>query len=212
MNGMDWSAFITTFGLVFVAELGDKTQLAVVTQTCKHRRPWAVFWGASLALTAVTALGAVGGRVLGQIVPASVLRGVAALAFVVMGILVGRQAARARPGSSLAAACDTAEGQEAGGDCAPNGNPDWKAFSSTLGLLFLAELGDKTQLTVLGLAGRYGSPWLVFLAGAAALTAITALGVAGGQGLCRLIPERFVLWGSAVAFVAMGILMGWGIL
>jgi putative Ca2+/H+ antiporter (TMEM165/GDT1 family) len=212
MNGMDWSAFITTFGLVLVAELGDKTQLAVVTQTCKHRRPWAVFWGASLALTTVTALGAVGGRVLGQIVPAPVLRGVAALAFVVMGILVGQQAARARPGRSLAAACDHTQSQEAQTGCTSNGSSDWKAFGSTLGLLFLAELGDKTQLTVLSLAGRYGSPWLVFVGGAAALVAITALGVAGGQGLCRLIPERFVLWGSAAAFVVMGVLMGWGVL
>jgi len=212
MNGMDWSAFITTFGLVFVAELGDKTQLAVVTQTCKHRRPWAVFFGASLALTAVTALGAAGGQALGQIIPASVLRGIAALAFVVMGILVGRQAARARPSRSLAAACDHIQDQEEGTGCTSNGSSDWKAFGSTLGLLFLAELGDKTQLTVLGLAGRYGSPWLVFVGGAAALTAITALGVAGGQGLCRLIPERSVLWGSAVAFVGMGLMMGWGVL
>jgi putative Ca2+/H+ antiporter (TMEM165/GDT1 family) len=212
MNGMDWSAFITTFGLVFVAELGDKTQLAVVTQTCKHRRPWAVFLGASLALTAVTALGVVGGRVLGQIVLPSLLRGIAALAFIVMGILVGQQAARARPGQSLAAACDDTEDQEVEAGCASNGSSGWKAFGSTLGLLFLAELGDKTQLTVLGLAGRYGSPWLVFLAGAAALTAITALGVVGGQGLCRLIPERLVLWASAAAFVVMGLLMGWGVL
>jgi putative Ca2+/H+ antiporter (TMEM165/GDT1 family) len=209
---MDWSAFITTFGLVFVAELGDKTQLAVVTQTCKHRRPWAVFWGASLALTAVTALGAAGGRVLGEIVPAPLLRGIAALAFVLMGILVGWQAAKALPGQSLAAACELPEDQEAEAGCTPDGNTDWKAFGSTLGLLFLAELGDKTQLTVLGLAGRYGSPWLVFVGGAAALTAITALGVIGGQGLCRLIPERVVLWGSAVAFVAMGVLMGLGVL
>ena len=50
---MDWSALAAAFGLVFVAELGDKTQLAVITQTCKYRRPWAVFWGASLALPVV---------------------------------------------------------------------------------------------------------------------------------------------------------------
>jgi putative Ca2+/H+ antiporter (TMEM165/GDT1 family) len=212
MNGIDWSAFITTFGLVFVAELGDKTQLAVVTQSCKHRRPWAVFWGASLALTAVTALGAAGGRVLGEVVPASLLRGMAALAFVVMGILVGRQAAKCRPGQSLAEACELPQDQEAGAEATPNVSVDWKAFGSTLGLLFLAELGDKTQLTVLGLAGRYGSDWLVFAGGAAALTAITALGVVGGQELCRLIPERTALWGSAVAFVAMGVLMGLGVL
>ena len=48
---MDWNVLLSTFGLVFVAELGDKTQLAVVTQTCKYRRPWAVFLGASLATT-----------------------------------------------------------------------------------------------------------------------------------------------------------------
>ena len=54
---MNWSSLLSTFGLIFIAELGDKTQLAVVTQTCKFRSPWAVFAGGSLALTAVTAVG-----------------------------------------------------------------------------------------------------------------------------------------------------------
>ncbi len=55
---MNWNLLLSTFGLVFLAELGDKTQLMVVTQVCKYRRPWPVFAGASLALVAVTALGA----------------------------------------------------------------------------------------------------------------------------------------------------------
>ncbi len=49
---MDWNLLLSSFGLVFLAELGDKTQLAVVAQTCKYRQPWAVFMGSSLALTA----------------------------------------------------------------------------------------------------------------------------------------------------------------
>lgn len=207
---MDWSVLWSTFGLVFIAELGDKTQLAVVTQTCKYRRPWAVFLGASLALAAVTALGAIGGQVLGQIVPAAVLRGVAALAFIVMGVLVGREAVKARADQTLAAACASPELGPA--DCAPEPRRDWKAFGSTLGLLFVAELGDKTQLAVLGLSGRHGAPWLVFLGGTLALTAVTALGVIGGHGLCSLISERLMLWISAGAFIAMGILMGLAIL
>lgn len=207
---MDWSTLLSAFGLVFIAELGDKTQLAVVTQTCRYRRPWAVFLGASLALAAVTALGVVGGQVLGQIVPAGVLRGIAALAFVVMGALVGREAAKAGAGQVLAAACDCPEEGQA--DRASTVERDWKAFGSTLGLLFVAELGDKTQLAVLGLSGRHGAPWPVFLGGTLALTAVTALGVIGGQGLCRLVPERLMLWISAGAFVAMGVLMGWGLL
>jgi len=44
------------------------------------------------------------------------------------------------------------------------------------------------------------------------LTAVTALAVVGGEGLCRLIPRRVLLWVSAVAFVVMGALMGVGIL
>ena len=207
---MDWGILASTFGLIFVAELGDKTQLAVVTQTCKYRRPWAVFAGASLALTVVTLIGALGGELLGRLVPQHVLRIAAALAFVVMGILIGREAIKAGRGQREDA-CVVASAN--GPDCAVNPPRwDWKAFASTFGLLFVAELGDKTQLTVMGLAGKYGRPWVVFLGGALALTLVTGLGAVGGQGLCKLIPERILLWVSAVAFVAMGILMGLGLL
>ena len=207
---MDWSTLISTFGLVFIAELGDKTQLAVVTQTCKHRRPWAVFLGASAALTAVTAIGAVSGQLLGQIIPEGMLRAVAALTFVVMGMLIGREAVKAGRKESQEDACDYIE--EAEVDCKPTSVWDWKAFSSTFGLLFIAELGDKTQLAVLSLAGKRGDVWPVFMGGALALALVTGLGVVGGQGLCRLIPERLLLWISAVAFVVMGVLMAVGVM
>jgi len=194
----------STFGLVLVAEMGDKTQLAVVTQTCKYRRPWAIFAGASLALTAVTALGAAAGQLLQQWLPGAWLRTAAAVAFVVMGLLIGRQALRAR--EATAEACDLPE------ENATARGQDWRAFSTTLALLFLAELGDKTQLAVLSLAGESDSPWFVFCGGALALVVVTALGVIGGQGLSRLLPQRLLLWISAAAFVAMGILMGAGVL
>lgn len=85
---MDWRLILTTFGLLFVAELGDKTQLAVITLAAKHRQPLTVFIGATLALIAVTALGAVGGEVLTRVIPTAILRRVAAGMFVVMGILM----------------------------------------------------------------------------------------------------------------------------
>ena len=207
---MNWNALVSTFGLIFVAELGDKTQLAVVTQTCKYRRPWAVFVGASLALGAVTLLGAMGGQFLGTIVPESLLRFAAALAFVVMGVLVGREAANGADDTVAEESCACPADSE------PNGKTrlgwDWKAFGSTLGLLFVAELGDKTQLAVLSLAGKYDALWTVFLGGALALIVVTALGALGGQALCQLIPRKLLLWASAAAFVVMGVLMAVGIL
>ena len=209
---LDWRVVLTTFGLIFVAELGDKTQLAVLTQTCKFRRPWAVFLGASLALTAVTALGAAGGQLVGRIIPASFLQGAAAVAFVVMGILIGREAARATGDVAPDDACACPANPEGGSPNEPASSQDWKAFGSTFGLLFVAEMGDKTQLAVLSLAGKQANPWPVFIGGGLALTAVTACGVIGGEGLCRLIPQRVLLWISAAAFVVMGALIGLGIL
>ena len=209
---MDWGVVLTTFGLIFVAELGDKTQLAVLAQTCKYRRPWAVFLGASVALTAVTALGAAGGQALGRIVPTSVLQTVAALAFVVMGVLVGREAVHAEADElALGESCGCPDDQGGESPVARAFAQDWKAFGASFGLLFAAEMGDKTQLAVLGLAGKRAESLPVFIGGALALTAVTALGVIGGQGLCRIIPKRVLLWVSAAAFVVMGILMGAGL-
>ncbi len=198
----DWEVLLSAFGLVFLAELGDKTQLAAVAQTCRYRQPWAVFAGASLALTAATALGVAGGHVLSHIVPPSLFRAGATLGFVVMGLLVAREAWKSR-GEEASVICLEEE--------APSHRWGWKAFFSTFGLLFFAELGDKTQLAVLALSGRESSPWVVFCGGALALVVVTALGVAGGDRLVRLVPERVLLAVSAAVFVGMGVLMGIGI-
>jgi putative Ca2+/H+ antiporter (TMEM165/GDT1 family) len=209
---LDWGLLLSTFGLVFVAELGDKTQLAVVTQTCRFRRPWAVFLGASLALVAVTALGAAGGQLLSRLIPASVVRNVAAAVFVAMGVLIWWRSSRrgAAGPSGREDAC--AVSCEVEPEAAKRSLWDWGAFGSTAGLLFVAELGDKTQLAVMGLSSKQPTAWAVFAGGALALVVVTALGVLGGEKLSRLIPERMLLRISAGAFVVMGVLMGVGLL
>jgi putative Ca2+/H+ antiporter (TMEM165/GDT1 family) len=79
---------LSTFALLFVAELGDKTQLAVISMTAKHKAPFWIFIGAGLALLAVTALGVLGGELLTRVIPEAVLRKIAALLFVGMGLLM----------------------------------------------------------------------------------------------------------------------------
>lgn len=79
---------LSTFALLFVAELGDKTQLAVISMTAKHKMPLVIFLGATLALAAVTGLGVLGGATLTRYVPEMILRKVAAALFVVMGLLM----------------------------------------------------------------------------------------------------------------------------
>jgi len=85
---MDFRVLITTFGVIFLAEMGDKTQLAAMTMAAQTKKPWAVFLGASLALAAVSALGVIVGSVIGDYVPLAWVKRVAALAFIVIGVLM----------------------------------------------------------------------------------------------------------------------------
>jgi putative Ca2+/H+ antiporter (TMEM165/GDT1 family) len=78
----------STFALLFIAELGDKTQLAVINMTAKHKMPMWVFLGATLALAAVTGIGVLGGGLLTRVIPEEILRKVAAGLFVLMGVLM----------------------------------------------------------------------------------------------------------------------------
>jgi putative Ca2+/H+ antiporter (TMEM165/GDT1 family) len=85
---MDWKIFASAFITLFLAELGDKTQLAVITMTAKTDSKLSIFLGASLALIAVTALGILFGSVLTQYVPTEWLQRIVAAAFIVIGVLM----------------------------------------------------------------------------------------------------------------------------
>ena len=84
---MDWKMLVVVFGTVFLAELGDKTQLATVLfATDKDVSKWLVFVGASLALIATSALGVLGGSILEQYVNERTLKTVAGIGFVAIGL------------------------------------------------------------------------------------------------------------------------------
>jgi Ca2+/H+ antiporter, TMEM165/GDT1 family len=85
---MDWRVLLTTFGIVFLAEMGDKTQLAAMTMAAQTKRPFAVFIGASIALACVSAIGVVVGAVLSQYVPLEWIKRASAVAFIVIGVLI----------------------------------------------------------------------------------------------------------------------------
>ena len=85
---MDWKLFLPTFVAVFVAELGDKTQLATLALASGQSSRLSVFVAASLALVCTSALAVLGADVLGRLVSPAVLRRVAAVLFVAMGLLM----------------------------------------------------------------------------------------------------------------------------
>ena len=85
---MDWRVLLTTFGVIFLAEMGDKTQIAAMTMAAEKKRPWEVFLAASLALVAVSAIGVVVGSALSQYLPLIWIKRGAGVSFIIVGVLV----------------------------------------------------------------------------------------------------------------------------
>ena len=194
---MELSVAAASFGILIVAELGDKTQLAVFSLTARSGRLLAVFIGASLALCMVTLIGVVAGTVVGELIPMSWLSRLAGVAFIVIGAFMlwsGRSAGR-RKGDE----------QEASQPASGATNP-LSVFGVSFGLLFAAEMGDKTQLAVVGMVVKSGSPVSVFVGASLALVLLTLVAVLVGRAVTRVVPVHWVSRGAALLFVGIGVL------
>jgi len=83
---------------------------------------------------------------------------------------------------------------------------EWRVFLTVFGSIFVAELGDKTQLATLLFAADEGvNKWLVFAAASFALVAASALGVLVGAGLSQYVGERMLHTLAGAGFIAIGI-------
>ena len=86
----------------------------------------------------------------------------------------------------------------------------WKTLLTVFFLVFLAELGDKTQLSTMILASKSDSIWIVFIGASLALILSSFLGVALGSVINKYIPQLYIQIGSGVAFLIVGTLLLFG--
>lgn len=84
---------------------------------------------------------------------------------------------------------------------------DWKLFFSTFVSIFIAELGDKTQLATLSFASGASSRWVVFAAAALALVATSAIAVLAGDAVARVVPPIWIKRGAGALFIVLGTVM-----
>jgi len=82
---------------------------------------------------------------------------------------------------------------------------DWKIFATVFGTVFLAELGDKTQLaTVLFASKTAMSLWTIFFAASAALVLTSAIGVAAGAVVSQYVNPKHLTYAAGIGFIAIG--------
>lgn len=83
---------------------------------------------------------------------------------------------------------------------------DWKLFATVFGSVFVAELGDKTQLATMLFAAKGDvSRWLVFAAASLALVCTSAIGVFAGHFVTGLVSEQWLTRIAGAAFIAIGV-------
>lgn len=172
----------TTFGLIFLAELGDKSQLVCMTLAARHR-PWPVLIGSVGAFVILNTLAVVFGVGLARWLPEQWLAGLVALLFAVFGVMALRSTEEG----------DDGEVREASGH---------GVLATTFLMILLAEMGDKTQLAVAGLAGNL-QPIAVWIGATLALGVTSALAVTIGCRLLRLMPMHRLHQVSGLLFLAL---------
>lgn len=183
---MGWAqAFLVSFGVIFVAELGDKSQLMAMAFAARFK-PLPILIGITIATAVVHAFSVIGGALLGAALPTDTINVVAGIAF-------------------LGFAAWTLRGDELDDDEAARVEvTNRSAVVAAGGAFFLAELGDKTMLATITLAttnGLFGT-WLGSTLG---MVAADALAIGVGALLGTRLPERSIRIGAAVLFVVFGV-------
>ncbi|WP_431044672.1 TMEM165/GDT1 family protein [Streptomyces sp. P1-3] len=185
----DITVAAVVFGVVFLAELPDKTALAGLMLGTRYRASY-VFAGVAAAFAVHVALAIAAGSVL-TLLPHRVVQAVVGVLFLAGAVML------------LAKKDD--------GDEEPKRPADqsfWKVAGAGFSLILVAEFGDLTQIMTANLAARYDDPLSVGVGAVLALWAVAGLGIVGGRTLMRFVPLKLI---TKVAALVMLVLAGFSL-
>jgi putative Ca2+/H+ antiporter (TMEM165/GDT1 family) len=181
----------STFGMIAIAEIGDKSQVVCMTLAARHKA-LPIVLGASAAFAVLNL--------------AAVLFGAAAAHWLPEWV-VGTAVSVLFAGFGVRALLNKEESE----GCEPVQKSGHSMFATTFLLIFAAEFGDKTQLTLAGL-GAALPPAPVWLGGTLALAMTSLLGVWAGRALLRSLPMHWLHRLSGVLFLGFAAYAAWRLL
>jgi putative Ca2+/H+ antiporter (TMEM165/GDT1 family) len=174
----------SSFGLIALAEIGDKSQLICMTMAVRHRA-MPVLLGAIVAFTILNLLAVLFGAAASNWLPDTAVYAIVAVLFIIFGI----HGWRTKPGSNM----DNITEKSAR-----------SVWIATFLLVFVSEFGDKTQVAVAGLSSA-AQPISVWIGATLALAVTSALGVLAGRTLLQRIPIAMLHRISAIVFFGLAV-------
>jgi Ca2+/H+ antiporter, TMEM165/GDT1 family len=175
-------ALFSSFLMVAISEMGDKTQLLALVLMLRFRRPWVIMGGILAATLLNHGLAAWAGGWVAQLVAPTTLRYILAALFFVFALWI------------------LIPDKEDDDDKSSK----YGAFLTTLVTFFLAEMGDKTQLATIALGARFQAPVVVTMGTTLGMLLADGLAVFFGESLTKKIPLKYVRIAAAVLFAAFG--------
>lgn len=206
---MEWFILVIVFGILFLGELGDKTQLIVFNLALEHKKAYKVGIGATLGFAAIVTLGVFIGAVITAFIPLTVISIISGIVFIVIGLLEARHLKALHKEHLALKEGNNSDKEENKEDVFPSkldklkNNPYLAGFA----FIFLMELGDKTQILTITLASIYPYPFEVWLGSFLALVTLAWMGVFFGAAIAKKIPKFHLKLISVIIFIFIGILI-----
>ncbi|MFZ3231508.1 MAG: TMEM165/GDT1 family protein [Pseudobdellovibrio sp.] len=176
-------ALFNSFLLVFVSEMGDKTQLLALVLAARFKRPWVVMFGIFVATILNHSLASYAGAWVGKMFTESTLLLILAVTFFAFGIWI------------------LVPDKE--GEISETGH--FGVFMTTVISFFLAEMGDKTQFATIALGAKYSNTMLVTFGTTLGMMASNALAIFFGEKFLARIPMKWVRAFACGLFIVFGI-------
>ena len=177
---------LNSFLIIFLAELGDKTQLLTIALASKYPIE-KVIYGVVSATAALMLIAVFLGEIIQNFVPRLFISILAGAFFIIYGLMMIKPVGEEKEESERAIKAK---------------DPFWAVFSA----LFLAELGDKTQLATFALAAKYGTPIQVWIGATLGMATVNLFGIVIGNVLKNYLPEKIITYISGGIFILFGLI------
>ena len=211
---MDIAIFLIAYGILFIGELGDKTQLIVFNLALEYKKFYKVGIGATLGFAVIVTIGILFGSIITEFVPLGFISLISGLLFIAIGLIELRNIKslylnerRLKSDNKNIIQTNGEKEEIESKDVAKFAWLKKNPYIAGFGFIFLMELGDKTQLLTITLASIYAAPLEVWLGAFLALVSVAWIGIFAGAAIAKKVPKFYLKVIAVSIFILVGILV-----